>query len=192
MTDRMQIGRMSDFFIIFAIMNITIKIIALTLLITTMAIVSSCLKGDDDYFEERTPEMEMTELDTFLSDLENRGFDIDTSDLGIYYIQRAEGEGPLAQAGDTLSLEYTGYLLSGQIFDASAYHYADSTWEFVFKEIQLIEGFDDGIALMNKGSEIDMIIPSEFAYGATGNGPIGPFTTLLFITKLHDINPAPE
>ena len=173
-------------------MKYAVRSIALSLLIITMFNVSSCLKGDDDGIEERTLEMEMEELDTFLITLEARGYDIDTSDLGIYYILQAEGEGPLAQAGDTLSLEYTGYLLNGQIFDASAYHYPDSTWEFVFKEVLLIEGFDDGISLMNKGAEIDMIIPSEYAYGPFGNGPIGPYTSLLFVTKMHDIIPPSE
>ena len=173
-------------------MKAPVKIIALMLLLASMTFVNSCLKGDNDNFVERTLEMELTELDTFLAHLETRGYDIDTSDLGIYYIQRTEGEGPLAQAGDTLSLEYTGHLLNGQIFDASAYHYQDSTWEFVFKEVTLIQGFDDGISLMNKGAELDMIIPSEFAYGVYGNGPIGPYTTLVFITKLHDISPASE
>lgn len=164
------------------------KSILLLFLIITMVIVSSCQKEDD--IEMRTLEMEMEELDSYLSDLVTRGFDIDTSDLGIYYIVNAEGEGPLAQAGDSLSLEYTGSLLDGQIFDASAYHYPDSTWKFIFKENQLIPGFDDGISLMNKGAEIDMIIPSEFAYGAYGYGPIAPYTTLVFVTKMHDIVPA--
>jgi len=166
------------------------KAIGLFLLIITMTIVSSCQKEDNDNI--RTLEMEMEELDAFLSDLVTREFDIDTSDLGIYYIVRAEGEGPLVQVGDSLSLEYTGYFLNGQIFDASAYHYLDSTWEFVFKENQLIQGFEDGISLMNKGAEIDMIIPSEFAYGAYGYGSIGPYTTLLFLTKMHDIVPASD
>ena len=163
--------------------------IVLFLLIITMTIGSSCVNDDT---EMRTLEMEMEELDSYLSDLETRGFDIDTSDLGIYYILEAEGEGPLAQAGDTLSLEYTGYLLDGRIFDASANHYADSIWEFVFKEIHLIPGFEDGISLMNKGAEMNMIIPSEFAYGPNGYGPIGPYTTLVFVTKLHDIAPASD
>lgn len=169
-------------------MKHTAKSILFLSLLITVVIVSSCQKGDDT--EQRTLEMEMEELDSYLSDLVTEGFDIDTSDLGIYYVVIAEGEGPLAQAGDSLSLEYTGSLLNGQIFDASAYHYADSTWDFVFKENQLIEGFDDGISLMNRGAEIDMIIPSELAYGPYGYGPIGPYTTLVFVTKMRDIIPA--
>lgn len=176
-------------FFIFVAMKKTVNSIWVFVLIITVTITSSCLNGDDDDMESRNLDMEMEELDSYLSGLVAEGQDIDTSDLGIYYILKTEGEGPLAQIGDTLSLEYTGYLLDGQIFDASAYHHTDSTWEFVFKENQLIQGFSDGISLMNKGAEIDMIIPSAFAYGPFGYGPIEPYTTLVFETKMHDITP---
>jgi FKBP-type peptidyl-prolyl cis-trans isomerase len=90
-----------------------------------------------------------------------------------------------------LSLEYVGYLLDGMIFDATSYHYEDASWEFVFNADELIPGFVDGISLMNKGAEIDMIIPSQFAYGEKGQGPIQPFTTLRFSAKLHDLKQGP-
>jgi len=163
-----------------------------SLAIFTSFFASSCLDDIDDDIEPRTPEMEMEELNRALSLLETEGYDIDTTDLGIYYIVQVPGEGPLAQAGDTLLVEYTGSLLDGRIFDASAYHYADGIWEFIFKEMQLIPGFEDGISYMNKGAEIYMIIPSEYAYGAYGSGAIEPYTPLLFETKLHDINPTSD
>ena len=171
-------------------MKNTDKSILLFLLTISMTIFSSCVKDNNDNL--RTLEMEMEELDSYLSDLVSEGYDVDTSDLGIYYILESEGEGPLAQMGDTLSLEYTGYLLDGRVFDASSFHYSDSIWEFVFIENQLIAGFSEGISLMNKGAEINMIIPSELAYGPFGYGPIGPYTTLVFVTKLHDIKPGTD
>ena len=103
--------------------------------------------------------------------------------------QTNQGEGPFAQIGDTLRLEYTGYLLDGRLFDASALHYQDSVWEFILEEDQVISGFEDGLLLLNKGAELDLIIPSELAYGPNGFGGIEPYTPLLFSTKLHDINP---
>ncbi len=172
--------------------NIKFKPVQYSLVILTVLFATSCLKDNDDDIETRTPELENEELNNALSLLDSEGYDIDTTELGIYYIVREEGEGPLVQAGDILRLEYTGSLLDGTIFDASSYHYADGIWEFVFKEIQLISGFEDGISLMNKGAEIYMIIPSEHAYGAYGNGIIEPYTPLLFETILHDINPTLE
>lgn len=165
------------------------KTVAILLTIITIFLASSCLDNVDDNPDNRNPEKEMRELNEALSSLILEGYDIDTTALGIYYIVHEEGEGPMAQEGDSLSLEYTGYLLGGMIFDRSAFHYEDGSWEFVLNASDLIPGFTDGLKVMNKGAAIDMIIPSEFAYGEKGNGLIEPYTTILFTAKMHDLKP---
>jgi FKBP-type peptidyl-prolyl cis-trans isomerase FkpA len=165
------------------------KTVAISLTILIVLFTSSCLNGVDDNPAGRNPEKEQRELNEALAKLISEGWDIDTTAMGIYYIVHEEGEGPLAQEGDSLSLEYVGYLLGGMIFDASSSHYEDGSWEFVFNTDELIPGFADGITLLNKGAIIDMIIPSQYAYGEKGQGPIEPFTTLLFTAKLHDLKP---
>ncbi len=167
------------------------KTVAIFLTISSIFFATSCLDVDDNPIS-RTPELEMRELNEALLSLVEDGYDIDTTDLGIYYIMNEEGEGPLAQEGDTLSIEYSGYLLSGIVFDASGYHYQDAIWTFVFDTTQLVPGFSDGISLMNKGAGIDMIIPSDYAYGAYGSGLIEPYSTLLFSVKMHDLKPGTE
>lgn len=165
------------------------KTVAISFTILMILYTSSCLDGIDDNPTGRTPEKEQRELNEALAKLISEGWDIDTTEMGIYYIVHEEGEGPLALEGDSLSLEYTGYLIGGLIFDASSYHYEDRTWEFVLHADELIPGFANGISVMNKGAVIDMIIPSQYAYGEKGLGIIEPFTTLLFSAKLHDLNP---
>lgn len=160
------------------------------ILIFTAFVATSCI-GESDIIT-RTADMEKQELDQALATIISKGYDIDTTALGIYYVMHKEGVGPTALPGDTLYLKYVGYLMDGTIFDASEYHYHDSIWEFVFKDIDLIAGFDDGISVMNKGAEIDMIIPSELAYGAYGSGIIAPYTTILFSAILRDIKPVSE
>jgi len=167
-----------------------IKTIALFFAIAIIVTSTSCLNSDKE--PPRTPEMEQEELNAALQQLIDEGNDIDTTELGVYYIVQEEGTGPNPQAGDTISLEYTGFLLDGTIFDASAYHYEDAIWKFVYKEIPLIPGFDEGIAMLSVGAEIDLIIPSYLAYGVYGNGAIGPYETLFFATKLHALNPKVE
>lgn len=163
-------------------------IIAISLAFTTI----SCLTNEEELQIQRTAEMEANELSEALNKLETGGYDIDTTELGIYYIVQAVGEGSLPQPGDTCYLEYSGYLMDGTIFDASQNYYADAIWDLIYKDMLLIPGFDDGIALMNKGSEIDMFIPSNLAYGEYGKGPIGPYTTLVFSAKMHNIKPKTE
>lgn len=167
------------------------KTAAIFLAIFSIFFATSCLDVDDNSIA-RTPELEISELEEALLSLVEGGYDIDTTDLGIFYIMHEEGEGPLAQEGDTLSIEYSGYLLSGAVFDASRYHYQDAIWTFVFDPTQLVPGFSAGISLMNKGAELDMIIPSDYAYGALGSGPIEPYTTILFSVKMHDLRPGQD
>ena len=160
----------------------TIKTVAI--LFAFIFTITSCLNGDDPV--TRTPEMEQAEINEVLLKLEAEGYDVDTTDLGIYYIINKEGIGSFPVEGDTCYMEYTGYFLDGSVFDTSHDHTPDGIWEFNYLEINLIPGFDDGIALLNKGAEIDMIIPSSLAYGA-GTDRIPPYKTLLFATKMHDL-----
>lgn len=166
------------------------KTVAIFLGLFSMIFISSCLDNVDDNPDSRNPEKEKRELDEALKSFIADGWDIDTTALGVFYIVHEEGVGPLVQEGDSLSLEYNGYLLGGMIFDATSYHYEDRTWEFVFDASQLIPGFADGLLLMNEGAIIDMIIPSEYAYGEQGAGLIEPFTTIRFTVKLHDLIPS--
>ena len=167
----------------------TIKTIAIFFAFTFFLMTTSCLNYEEE--PGRTPEMEAEELTELLDNLEAEGYDVETTELGIYYIIHEAGPDslPQVQAGDTCHLEYTGYLLDGTIFDASAYHHPDSIWEFIYLDIPLIPGFDDGIALMKKGTVLDMIIPSELGYGASGQYPIPPYSTLIFSAKMHDLKP---
>ena len=163
----------------------TIKTVAF--LFAFIFTITSCLTSGDDP-DPRTPEMEQAEIDQFLKSLEDQGFDVDTTDLGVYYVVQAEGEGLFPAVGDTCFMEYTGYFLDGSVFDTSHDHFPNGIWEFNYLEVALIPGFDDGIALLNKGAEVDMIIPSSLAYDS-GTSGIPPYTTLLFAAKMHDLKP---
>jgi len=143
----------------------------------------------NDAEPERTDANEQQELNEALAKLVTANYDIDTTALGVYYIMNKEGEGPLPTQGDTCYLIYTGYFLDGTIFDSSGFYYQDSIWKFNYLEVSLIPGFNDGIALLNKGAEADIIIPSSLAYGPTGYQEIPPFTPLVFSLKMRDLRP---
>lgn len=169
----------------------TIKSIAFFAIMPVLFFMNSCI-NDPVSEDARTPEMETVELNSILEKLESEGYNVDTSDLGIYYVVYEEGTGPFAQTGDTLGLEYAGYLLNGYLFDSSANHYEDGIWHFNFKDIDLLPGFNYGISLMQEGTELDMIIPSELAYGPYGQGVIPPYSTLIFSAKMHSLKPKIE
>ena len=52
---------------------------------------------------------------------------------------------------------------------------------------RVIKGWDEGIALLKKGSSAKLVIPSELAYGSRGaGGVIPPNTSLIFEVELVD------
>ncbi len=137
----------------------------------------------------RTAQTEEQELNQSLANLEKAGYNVDTTALGVYYVMNKTGNGSFPLEGDTCSLIYTGFFLNGTIFDTSGDYYQDSIWQFNYKEVSVIPGFNAGIALLNKGAEADVIIPSNLAYGATGYGAIPPYTPLVFSMKMRDLKP---
>jgi FKBP-type peptidyl-prolyl cis-trans isomerase FkpA len=59
---------------------------------------------------------------------------------------------------------------------------------------QVIPGWDEGIAMMKKGGQAILIIPSTIAYGDRDMGDIPPYSTLVFDIELldvQDVAPAP-
>ena len=152
-------------------------------------IFSSCLNLDDT--EMPTRESEKVELNKYLTNLITAGKDVDTTNTGIYYIIMDKGTGAFPKNGDTLTVGYAGYLLSGFLFDASAWHnQTDSTFTFVLGDPPMIKGWDDGMKVINKNAKVQLIIPSDFAYGSMGAGVIPPFNTLVFVIKMKDIKPS--
>ncbi len=147
----------------------------------------SCTK--EDIKKERTFQDEMHELDSIIQKKEADGFNVDTTELGVYYIMYKPGTGPYPHAKDTCYLEYRGYFPDGTMFDASKVYESSGVWEFIYLYQKLPTGLNDGIALMNSGTEIELLIPSTFAYGAEGSPKVPPFTTLIYMATMREIKP---
>lgn len=86
---------------------------------------------------------------------------------GLYYVITKEGDGAKAQAGQMVSMNYTGTLLDGTAFDSNVdpkFNHV-SPFEFKLGVGQVIKGWDEGIALLSTGGKAVLIIPSPLAYG---------------------------
>jgi FKBP-type peptidyl-prolyl cis-trans isomerase FkpA len=125
-------------------------------------------------------------LAEYIDTLEKRDYDVDTAAAGIYYVIAEPGEGAYVQTGDSIGLEYTGFIPeNGYVFDKSANHYVNGLWKFRYNPGDgLIPGFEVALSLLQEGTEGLFIIPSGMAYGATGSGAITPYTTIAFQIKL--------
>lgn len=99
---------------------------------------------------------------------------------GLQYIDIKEGSGEAAKAGDTVKMQYTGWLENGTKFDSSFDH-GGQPFSFQLGVGQVIRGWDEGVAGMKPGGVRKLIIPSELGYGARGaGGAIPPNATLIF------------
>ena len=105
---------------------------------------------------------------------------------GIYYQVLKPGTGPKPTPGQTVSVNYNGTLLSGKLFDSS--EKTGKPIEFPIGQGAVIPGWDEGIALLNKGSKAILLIPSSLAYGTRGAGADIPADSpLRFEVELVDI-----
>jgi peptidyl-prolyl cis-trans isomerase A (cyclophilin A) len=112
------------------------------------------------------------------------GFEKTESGLRYQFIQR--GEGKQAVAGKTVSVHYEGSLESGKVFDSS--YPRKKPIEFPLGQGNVIEGWDEGIALLRVGDKARFVIPSHLGYGSRGaGGAIPPNATLIFDVELMDV-----
>jgi peptidylprolyl isomerase len=105
---------------------------------------------------------------------------------GIYYIIQKEGTGAKAGSGRTVSVNYKGMFLSGEVFDNSDLH---GPLEFQTGSGQIIPGYDEAVADMRQGEKRLVTLPPELAYGerGAGNGAIPGNSFLVFELELVQI-----
>lgn len=105
---------------------------------------------------------------------------------GLRYIVTQAADGPKPETGKKVVVHYTGTLLNGKKFDSSVDR--NEPFEFTLGVGQVIKGWDEGIALLNKGSKARLLIPSSLGYGSQGaGGSIGAYEPLIFDVELIDI-----
>ena len=100
------------------------------------------------------------------------------------------GDGPEAQAGQSVTVHYTGWLFDanapeqrGLKFDSSKDR--DEPFEFDLGAGMVIRGWDEGVQGMKVGGKRILTISPELGYGARGaGGVIPPNATLVFEVEL--------
>ena len=105
---------------------------------------------------------------------------------GLEYWDTKPGTGAVAQSGQHVKVDYTGWLTNGKKFDSSVG--TGKPFEFTLGAGQVIKGWDEGVAGMKVGGKRQLRIPPDLAYGAKGYpGVIPPNSTLIFDVHLVDV-----
>jgi peptidylprolyl isomerase len=110
-----------------------------------------------------------------------------TTPSGLRIIDVKPGTGPVPHAGQTVTVNYTGWLFvdgkKGKKFDSSLDR--AQPFSFTLGQSQVIKGWDEGVATMHVGGKRTLIIPPDLGYGASGaGGVIPPGATLMFDVDL--------
>lgn len=113
-----------------------------------------------------------------------------TTASGLIFEDMVAGTGDTAQAGQGVSVHYTGWLLyggeRGRKFDSSKDR--GQAFGFALGAGQVIQGWDEGVQGMQVGGTRVLTIPPALAYGARGaGGVIPPNATLIFEVELLSI-----
>lgn len=101
---------------------------------------------------------------------------------GLYYVITKKGSGENAKKGQMVAMNYLGKFMDGKKFDANVDDNFNNIrpFQFTLGIGQVIQGWDEGVQLLNPGSRATLYLPSGIAYGPSGRGPIPPNSVLVF------------
>jgi FKBP-type peptidyl-prolyl cis-trans isomerase len=126
------------------------------------------------------------------------GLPVITYPNGLQYIELKVGTGDVAKTGMNVTVQYTGWLSTGAIFDSSR-QAGRTPFTVQIGKGQVIPGWDQGIPGMKVGGKRKLIIPGALAYGtqgqtdpSTGAVIIPPNATLIFDVELLSVAPGPS
>ena len=115
---------------------------------------------------------------------------------GLKYIDITKGTGAIAHTNDLVTVQYTGWLIDGTLFDSSRSR--NQPFQFTIGQGQVVAGWEEGVPGMAAGGVRKLIIPAQLGYGSqgqqdpnTGATIIPPNATLVFEITLMSVKAGP-
>ena len=109
---------------------------------------------------------------------------VKTLPCGVQYKVLKEGNGAMPADTSIVVVNYEGRLIDGTVFDSNKSHGGEPA---TFRVGQVIKGWQEALKAMPVGSEWEIYIPQELAYGANQQGNIPPFSLLIFKVELLEV-----
>ena len=106
-----------------------------------------------------------------------------TTESGLKYRILRKSDGPKPGPADTVTVDYTGTLDDGSVFDSSYNRNQPTT----FPLSGVIPGCTEGLQLVGEGGMIELEIPAILGYAGQSQPGIPPNSTLHFKVELHEI-----
>jgi peptidylprolyl isomerase len=116
------------------------------------------------------------------------GKDTIETKTGLKYIIIDEGYGKYPRVNEIITVDYTGFLSTGKIFDSSVKK--KKPFKFIFGQDEVLDAWEVGLKNIKEGGIIKLIIPSELAYGESGfKNIVPPNEELIFDINLIEVKP---
>jgi len=106
-----------------------------------------------------------------------------TTKSGLQYEILRAGKGEKAKKESIVVMNYKASLISGKVFDDT---YARKSPAHL-SMVNVIDGLQEGLLLMNEGSKFKLVIPSELAYGNMDMNEIPAGSTVVFEVELQKV-----
>jgi FKBP-type peptidyl-prolyl cis-trans isomerase len=156
-------------------------------------------KSEEDVRKDQTAQLEkkkVEEIQTIEKYLAGKNIKTEKSGKGVFVEIKDKGTGPKVDTGKSVHVMYTGQTFAGKVFDSNQ----DTTFGhpepfvFVVGQRGAIEGWDDGLRLLNEGGKARMYVPSMLAYGpnAPQGAPFKAYENLIFDVEVIDVTDAPK
>lgn len=159
----------------------------LLLLLVAVIGISSCKKSSDDTSaaDAATAAAQAITDDNAIKNYltVNNITDAVKDPSGLYYEVVKPGSGNYPTAASTVTVNYTGALLDGTVFDTGL-----SFQTGLSASANIIQGWKDGIPHINLLGRIKLFIPSALGYGATAQTKIPANSVLVFTVDLIKLN----
>ena len=126
-----------------------------------------------------------------------------TTASGLQYIITKKGEGPAVTTTNKVVTHYAVYFEDGRILETSKLEIAEAQdvvnlqrkaanayqplTADVSENAQMIEGFKEGLRMLNVGDEATFFLPYTLAYGDRGRQGIPPKSNLIFEIQVVDL-----
>ncbi|MDD6553512.1 MAG: FKBP-type peptidyl-prolyl cis-trans isomerase [Prevotellaceae bacterium] len=108
---------------------------------------------------------------------------VKTLPSGVQYRVITEGNGPMPKDTSLVKVNYEGKTIDGKVFDSSF-----KRGEPVeLRANQVIRGWTEALMHMPQGSTWEVYIPASLGYGEREQGPIKPFSALIFKIQLIEV-----
>lgn len=122
-------------------------------------------------------EFEQNAIENYLSE---NNLTAEKTSSGLHYFVQSLGSGGSPTANQTVTMNYQGYFLDDNVFDAT------NNGSVPIDLMNVIEGWREGVPLFEKGGLGTLFIPSNLGYGKNPPPGIPQNATLIFDIELVD------